>query len=100
MDVPLIATTHVDLQKCIRKSIFREDLYYRTLGIVIHPPTLRSGEYGPVSRLIILKGSNERLFELRAARTAILSPVVMRPPFYASRPLTRKTRVLRFLSAR
>lgn len=40
IDVRLITATHVDLQKSVCKGMFREDLYYRLLGLNIQLPRL------------------------------------------------------------
>jgi DNA-binding NtrC family response regulator len=41
LDVRLIVATHKDLEEEVRRSHFREDLYYRTLGLPIELPPLR-----------------------------------------------------------
>ena len=41
LDVRLITATHKDLQEQVRLGEFREDLYYRILGLPIHLPPLR-----------------------------------------------------------
>ena len=40
-DVRIVAATNVDLQKAIRKGVFREDLFYRLSTITINVPSLR-----------------------------------------------------------
>ena len=40
IDVRLITATHVDLHKSVCKGMFREDLYYRLLGLNIQLPRL------------------------------------------------------------
>lgn len=40
IDVRLITATHVDLQKSVSDGTFREDLYYRLMGLDIHLPRL------------------------------------------------------------
>lgn len=40
IDVRLITATHVDLQKSVCKGSFREDLYYRLMGLNIQLPRL------------------------------------------------------------
>ncbi len=41
LDVRLIVATHKNLQEEVRKGAFREDLYYRTIGLPIDLPPLR-----------------------------------------------------------
>jgi DNA-binding NtrC family response regulator len=41
LDVRLIVATHKDLAEEVRRGSFREDLYYRTLGLPIDLPPLR-----------------------------------------------------------
>lgn len=42
LDVRVIVATHKDLEDEVRKEKFREDLYYRLLGLPIHIPPLRA----------------------------------------------------------
>jgi transcriptional regulator with PAS, ATPase and Fis domain len=44
LNVRLIVATHKNLADLVRKGEFREDLYYRTLGLPIQIPPLRSRE--------------------------------------------------------
>jgi DNA-binding NtrC family response regulator len=41
LDVRVIVATHKNLQELVRKGDFREDLYYRLLGLPINLPPLR-----------------------------------------------------------
>ncbi len=41
IDVRIIVATHRNLQEEVRKGRFREDLYYRLLGLPVHLPPLR-----------------------------------------------------------
>lgn len=40
IDVRIITATHVDIQRLIEQERFREDLYYRLMGLSIHLPKL------------------------------------------------------------
>lgn len=41
INVRIVVATHRNLQELVRKGKFREDLYYRLLGLPIHLPALR-----------------------------------------------------------
>jgi DNA-binding NtrC family response regulator len=41
LDVRVIVATHKNLQELVRKGEFREDLYYRLLGLPVNLPPLR-----------------------------------------------------------
>lgn len=42
LDVRILTATHKDLQSLVAEGRFRQDLYYRLLGLPIHLPPLRS----------------------------------------------------------
>jgi len=44
LDVRIIVATHKNLIDEVKKGLFREDLYYRLLGLPIHLPALRERE--------------------------------------------------------
>ncbi len=44
LDVRIITATHKNLADLVKKGEFREDLYYRLLGLTINLPSLRSRE--------------------------------------------------------
>jgi DNA-binding NtrC family response regulator len=52
VDVRIIAATHRDLESAIQSHHFREDLYYRLAGVVIHLPPLRERGSDDITRLI------------------------------------------------
>lgn len=41
VDVRIVAATHRDLEAMVREGTFREDLYYRLRGVMVHMPSLR-----------------------------------------------------------
>lgn len=41
LDIRLLVATHRDLAEAVRNKLFREDLYFRLLGLPIHIPPLR-----------------------------------------------------------
>ena len=44
LDVRILVATHRNLSEEVKKGKFREDLYYRLLGLPIHLPPLRERE--------------------------------------------------------
>jgi len=44
-DVRIIVATHKNLMEAVQNGLFREDLYYRLLGLPIHLPPLREREH-------------------------------------------------------
>jgi nitrogen regulation protein NR(I) len=52
VDVRILAATHRDLEAAIQKQQFREDLYYRLAGVVIHLPPLRERGEEDIARLV------------------------------------------------
>lgn len=41
VDIHIVASTNSDIKKAVAKKIFREDLYYRLKGVMLHIPPLR-----------------------------------------------------------
>jgi DNA-binding NtrC family response regulator len=62
-NIRLIASTHRDLKKRIAEDLFREDLYYRLSGFIIHLPPLR--ERGDDIRLLVRHFIGKYVQELR-----------------------------------
>jgi nitrogen regulation protein NR(I) len=52
VDIRIIAATHHGLEAAIQKRLFREDLYYRLAGVVIHLPPLRERGEDDLARLV------------------------------------------------
>ncbi|UUM32907.1 sigma-54-dependent Fis family transcriptional regulator [Vibrio japonicus] len=42
VDIQIIAATHQDLEKLVSQGHFRQDLYYRLNGLIVHLPPLRT----------------------------------------------------------
>jgi len=50
VDIQVVAATHVNLQQTVAEGLFREDLYYRLVGLQITLPALR--ERSDITQLI------------------------------------------------
>jgi len=53
LDVRFVSATNRDLRECIRKGLFREDLYFRLSGVSVEVPPLRTRrtEIAPLARV-------------------------------------------------
>ncbi len=56
----LLTATHRDLEVCVREGKFREDLYYRIMGLPIALPPLRDREKTRCCSPISFSGSTPR----------------------------------------
>lgn len=81
VDVRIVAATHKDLRSRSSQTSFREDLYYRLAGAVIHVPALRDRpeDILPLARAFIREASSAqgrgfRGFDLSAARLLLGYP--------------------------
>lgn len=74
IDVQIIAATNQDLQQRVEERRFREDLYYRLAGMVVHLPPLRlrADLEWLIDRILGLLSGNEKRLE-PSARMALLS---------------------------
>ncbi len=62
VDVRIISATNTDLEKAVKKSLFRDDLYYRLNVIPIHLPSLKDrAEDIPLLAAHFIKKYNEKL---------------------------------------
>lgn len=71
IDVRVIVATHKNLQEEVQKGAFREDLYYRLLGLPIHLPPLRSRD---LDIIIIAKHFIEEYIKENKTERLSLSP--------------------------
>jgi transcriptional regulator with PAS, ATPase and Fis domain len=62
VDVRFVAATHQDLEACVARGSFRQDLYFRINGFTLNIPPLRErvGEIAPVSRVFIERFASEQ----------------------------------------
>ncbi len=62
VDVRIISATNTDLEKAVKKGLFRDDLYYRLNVIQIHLPSLKDrAEDIPLLAAHFIKKYNEKL---------------------------------------
>jgi len=74
VDVRVICATHKDLHELIRKSQFREDLYYRISEVTISIPSLKDREGDP---LLLARVFLERISKQQAKKGCRFSPDAM-----------------------
>ncbi|WP_224245971.1 sigma 54-interacting transcriptional regulator [Hyalangium gracile] len=62
VDVRFVAATHQDLEACVARGSFRQDLYFRINGFTLTIPPLRErvGEIAAVSRVFIARFASEQ----------------------------------------
>ncbi|KAF3998691.1 sigma-54-dependent Fis family transcriptional regulator [Glaciimonas immobilis] len=72
LDIRLISATHCDLQEKIAQNLFREDLYYRLLGLTVTLPALRerTDRHGLIKHLL-LKEAGDEVVEIDDALLAV-----------------------------
>ena len=66
LDIRLISATHCDLQTKITENLFREDLYYRLLGLTITLPSLRvrTDKQALIKHLLIKESGGDNNIEI------------------------------------
>ena len=71
IDARIICATHRDLKGEVEKGTFREDLYYRLLGLPIHLPPLRDRDN---DILILAKSFSDKFCQDNGMEKVLISP--------------------------
>ncbi|MEB0011652.1 sigma-54-dependent Fis family transcriptional regulator [Glaciimonas sp. CA11.2] len=73
LDIRLISATHCDLQEKIAQNLFREDLYYRLLGLTITLPPLRerTDRHALIKHLLVKEGGGDDNVEIDDALLSV-----------------------------